>query len=151
MPDRDRPSRHGQALGRMLARWAEAGPYAKERCRGCAFREGAMANKMASTGREAMDCVLRGEMFGCHHGLEDGLPTRMCAGYASALHVGSDTIRADLIALKDEFAAMHGPDEVRSKFDEWIAGVDPEGQLNDYERAKLWGESQCRPCDSSSS
>lgn len=140
---RDRPSRHGAALGKALARLADAGngPDLPERCAGCGLRDGTYANQCAATVKEALNCVVGVEPgpFACHHGMVDGEPTRMCAGYAAASRVPQHLARPIIVGVLAELDAVRDtPDPIRERIDQWIATVDPEGKLNDYQRARLY-------------
>lgn len=141
---RDRPSRHGAFLGRALAKLAEAGraiePTLPDMCATCAFREGCMTNQMAATGLQALNCSIGVDpaLFCCHHGLKDGEPTRVCAGYAAARLAPFETVKAVTAELVQNLDGASGPDEIRADFDAWIAEADPDGRLNDYERGRLY-------------
>jgi hypothetical protein len=143
-PRRERPSRHGVILGQTLAALADAGrredPSCPDPCATCAFRLGCMTNMMAATGIEALNCSIGidDSLFGCHHGMKDGEPTKLCAGWVAAKLAPFDMMKAELIRLGERLDAATGPDEIRQKFDEWVARVDPENRLNDYERGHLF-------------
>lgn len=141
---RDRPSAHGAALGAALADLAEQGrtDATGTPCQGCAFRRGSYANQSAGTVKEALNCTVGIEgPFGCHHGLVDGQPTRLCAGFVAALN-SSHEAKGD--ALVGALAAMGGyraegkADPVREPIDRWLAQVDPEDRLDDYQRSALY-------------
>lgn len=87
------PSEDGAALGNELARFAEheiSTGKRDERCHDCAFRLGSKPNQCLKTVADALKCVVEGEPFYCHHGVEDvidpefgadQIATRLCAGY----------------------------------------------------------------------
>lgn len=143
-PLRDGPSRHGKILGDAMADLAKAGAVGQPEllsvmCAGCAFRPGAMSNQMAATLKDALDCLLNDdEDFCCHHGMEDGEPTRLCAGYFAAQGAPFEVFKAAMQTVTARLAAATGPDEVRTSFNEWISKVDPEGKLDDYQRSRLF-------------
>jgi hypothetical protein len=144
MADRDRPSRHGAILGAALARIeAEGrrfGPDLPDCCATCAFRPGCMTNMMAATGLTALNVLLGidGEAFACHHGMKDGQPTKLCAGYAAAKLAPFEFVMAEIAAMHDELGAPPSHDAIRAEFDAWIARVDPDGMLDDYARGRLF-------------
>lgn len=116
----DRPSRHGALLGQALAEISDDGrALASEplpdTCFTCAVRAGCMTNQMASTGLVALNCVLGidEDPFACHHGMKDGEPTKLCAGYMAAKLASYEFVRTTLIHLNERLDAMAGPDEIR--------------------------------------
>lgn len=142
--ERDRPSRHGALLGEALALLAERGrleapPELPEPCLTCAFRQGCMTNQMASTGLVALNCTLGidPDNFACHHGLKDGEPTRLCAGFIAAKLAPFSFAQDVLVDLNRRLNAQEGPDQVRAAFDAWLAEVDPERKMNDYQLARV--------------
>jgi hypothetical protein len=131
-----RPSRHGKLLGEVLAKFAELGRRKSDAplpdcCMTCAFRPGSMPNMTAETGLDAFNCVLGVDSapFACHHGMKDGEPTRDCAGYAAALLVPFEDLKA---VVESE------PDIVRAEFDAWLTSVDPESELDVYGAARAY-------------
>ena len=73
----DKPSSYGAILGDALALIAAAGrrdmppgTTIADTCLTCAFREGALPNRMGGTTKMALDCVLGidRDRFACHHG-----------------------------------------------------------------------------------
>jgi hypothetical protein len=144
MTERDRPSQHGVILGEGLAAMAAAGREAKpdlpEMCATCAFRPGCMTNRMASTGKVALDCVMGidPEQFACHHGMKDGEPTKLCVGYAAAIAAPFETKKTILFDIATRLSAMPVRDEVRERFDAWVAEIDPEDKLDDYARGRSY-------------
>ena len=78
-------------FGSHMARLAdeaeeEASETPRARCATCAFRAGTEANRHPLTLLTATGCVISGEPFYCHEGLEsdDADPTTACAGWAAA-------------------------------------------------------------------
>ena len=146
--ERERPSRHGKICGEMLADLADAGRRAlqvdMDVCGTCAFRRGSMPNMMAATGLEAMNTVLGidPDDFACHHGMKDGRPTKLCAGYLLAKAAPWPEVKARMSKMKDDLAAMSGPDEVRAAFDAWIEQVDPHHTMDDYQRGRAWARAR---------
>lgn len=143
--ERARPSAHGKILGEALADIAEHGARDSAdlptMCSTCAFRRGSMPNQMAPTLVEAMHCVLGSDEaeFACHHGLVSGEPTRPCAGYAAARLASFEVARNAIVGVEAKLAAIAGrPDTVRETTDAWIACVDPDGRMDDYQRARAW-------------
>ena len=82
MPDliRNRPSPEGRALGKELARLADAEPsvFSYLRCGTCAFRAGTVPNGCTATLLDAIKCAIEGVPFYCH---EDKAGERPCAGW----------------------------------------------------------------------
>lgn len=150
MTDREKPSTHGKILGEALALISMAGrkdaPFElPECCLTCAFREGCMTNQMAATGKIALDCVLGidKDRFGCHHGLKDGEPSKLCVGYIAARLAPWSTVKKILFVLNKDLDAMdHNADEVRTAFDVWLKEIDPENKLDDYQLARLFAKQQ---------
>ena len=70
------------AIGRELVRFfeQEEPASAPPRCHDCAFRAGTLANE-SYTIANALKCVMEGIPFYCHHGEENGEPTRLCRGW----------------------------------------------------------------------
>lgn len=140
----DRPSRHGELLGEVLAALAEAGRDniigAHDLCATCAFRAGSVPNMCASTGKIALDIAvgLDSDDFACHHGMKEGRPTKGCVG----AELAKAAPRPLLAKLMEDLAAaldgMSGDDEVRAEFDRWWSGIDSEHKLNVYELASAY-------------
>jgi hypothetical protein len=146
MQERERPSRHGKILGQFLSAVADAGRrevsdgVLVDMCSTCAFRDGAMPNQMAATGLVAFKIVMGidTDQFACHHGMKDGTPQKICAGYALAKLAPWSIIQAEGAKLRERMDAASGPDEVRSAFDAWLNEVDPDRKLDDYALARLF-------------
>lgn len=144
----DRPSRHGQMLGKALAAIADAGYEAKpgqpERCLTCAFRAGSMPNQTAGTLMMAMECLLRidSDDFACHHGMKDGEPTRFCAGYQAAIAAPFQLTRNLLVEAMRQIEKLvpGAPDEVRIAFDAWLKEVDPDQGMDVYQAARAYAK-----------
>lgn len=134
----DRPSAHGAALGRLLARMVEAGGGA-EMCATCAFREGSMPNLMAATGLLAMHCAIGTDPapFGCHHGMQNELPTRNCAGWKAAQKAPFELWKTELPRVLADVRGG-GEDAVRAEFDHWWPTVDPRGELDVHQLGRAW-------------
>ena len=147
--DGDRPSLHGKMLGKALALMADLGRRdapmpIPDSCLTCAFREGTLPNMTAGTGKVALDCVLGidRDRFACHHGLKEGQPSKLCAGYVAALLAPFSQVREILEAFHDELKAIdEAPDAVREAFDAWLAGADPERQMDVYQAAREYAKS----------
>lgn len=141
---RDRPSAHGAILGEALSDLAKAGRVGiadfPEMCATCAFREGAMSNQMASTGKVALDCVLGidADDFGCHHGMEDGKPTKLCAGFMAAKNAPFRVVLAAVQTVHTRLAALTETDEIRAAFDAWHAEVNPADKLDVYQLGRAY-------------
>lgn len=156
MKDFDRPSMHGKYLGEALVLIARAGRKAlaarvirddenvgadaTEPCLTCAFRSGTVANMSGGTGLLALNCALKIDEneFACHHGLKDGEPTRICAGYALAVVAPFAETKEIVKAMYDQLRLLGDSerdgyvDAVRADFDAWYAGVDPDGEMDAY-------------------
>jgi hypothetical protein len=65
---------------------AQAFPDAPPMCNDCAFREGSDPNGSVETTMAVVKCLMEDEPFYCHHGVVEGEPKRLCAGF-SALYV----------------------------------------------------------------
>lgn len=147
--DVERPSRHGQLLGKALAKLAYAGHMASvaplDMCATCAFREGCYTNQMAATGLTAFNCAagIDDSPFGCHHGMKDGEPTKLCAGWIAAKQAPFATLVAVTTDLSEQLAA-HGDvaDSVRAETDAWLAEIDPDGKLDNYQRGRMFLRAQ---------
>jgi hypothetical protein len=137
MTDRQRPSLHGQILGQALADIAKAGGIGTT-CADCAFREDCMTNTMAATLSDALTCLATDGEFGCHHGLVNGVPTKMCAGMAAARRAPSSVIFSALQTAHARLANLPAEDPIRASFDVWMAEHDPEGRMNDYQISRYW-------------
>lgn len=145
--NRDGPSAHGKLLGKLLAAWAKAGEHHADQpmCSGCAYREGTLANMSAGTGSNAMNCALGVDPapFGCHHGMKDGLPSKPCQGWLAAhgylAGLPINEVSPGLEQLAKDVQACEGqPDQVRADYERWAAEHDPDGRMNDYERARIF-------------
>jgi hypothetical protein len=148
--DGDRPTIHGQMLGKALALIEMIGRRdapmpIPDTCLTCAFREGSMPNQTAGTGMAALNCVLRidTDRFACHHGMKDGDPQRICAGYVAAMIAPFSEVREILAAFQEELATIGDqPDNVRAAFDAWLAKADFERRLDVYRAAREYAKSQ---------
>lgn len=145
---REQPSRHGALLGEMLsaleqAGRREAGVPLPDMCATCAFLPGSMTSQMAATGIEAMN-ILAGadkDRFACHHGMKDGQPQKLCAGYIAASLAPFSYVKAGVEWLDARLAeTADQPDEVRAAYQIWLAHEDPAGLLNDYQLARLYAK-----------
>ncbi|KQM62394.1 MULTISPECIES: hypothetical protein [unclassified Sphingomonas] len=148
--ERERPSQHGAILGETLIALEQAGRNAGEPlpdpCLTCAFRPG-MSNQQAATGIEALNCSIGGDPapFGCHHGMQEGQPTRLCAGYLAAKRAPFGQMKALLGDLAVRLEAVGGDDPVRAAFDAWRHEVDPGQTMDDYQLARLYARRDYAP------
>lgn len=146
----DRPSLHGRMMGKALAVISEVGRRdapmpIPDSCLTCAFREGSLPNQCAGTGIVALNCVLRidTDRFACHHGMKDGDPQRICAGYIAAMLAPFSQVKEILSAFNDELATIEGqPDDVRAAFDAWLSLADPDRRMDVYQAAREYAKSQ---------
>jgi hypothetical protein len=144
--ERERPSRHGAALGELLSALEQigregAGIDLPPMCATCAYRPGCMTNQMAATGITALNCLtgIDTDRFACHHGMKDGRPTKLCAGHVAALLAPWDTIKAGVEWLARRLSeGTEEPDEIRREFDAWIAKADPLSRMDDYARGRAY-------------
>ena len=92
--ERNKPCEVGIALGKELARLTAPAIEAAEHkpCASCAFRAGTYPNGCVTSVADAMKCMLEGHTFHCHHGMKDGVATRVCAGWKAAV---ADTLARD--------------------------------------------------------
>lgn len=149
----DRPSAHGKMLGKALSLISEIGRRdapmpIPDTCLTCAFREGSMPNMTAGTGMVALNCVLRidTDRFACHHGMSDGTPKRICAGYVAAMLAPFSEVREILAAFHHEMAVVEErPDDVREAFDAWLGRADPERRLDVYQAAREYASKTAAP------
>lgn len=149
VPDGDRPSIHGQMLGKALALIERIGRRdapmdIPEPCLTCAFREGSLPNQCAGTGMMALNCVLRidTDRFACHHGMKNGDPQRICAGYVAAMLAPFSEVKEILAAFHHELGEIGDHhDDVRAAFDAWIGRADPERRMDVYEAAREYARS----------
>ena len=144
--DGARPSQHGRLMGKALALIAALGRNDSpmpipETCLTCAFREGSMPNETAEIGIIALNCVLGidKDRFACHHGMKDGDPQKICAGYVAALLAPFSKVKEILAAFHEELATIKDePDAVREAFDRWLAVADPERRMDVYQAARAY-------------
>jgi hypothetical protein len=94
----------------------------------------------------ALNCVLDVDRddFACHHGMADGWPTKLCAGYLAARSAPWETVKSIMFDLQAELASMGGPDEVRTAYDAWWSTVDPDRALDVYQLARLFERRRSR-------
>jgi hypothetical protein len=148
---RDKPSYHGLVLGKALAALAEAGraqlPELPDMCATCAFRPDCMTSQMAATGLTAFNCAVGVDdsPFGCHHGMKDGEPTKRCVGHLAARAAPFERLKAILAQLGEDLGSIPDPDPVRAEFDAWIARVDPDDRMDDYQRGRMWLRARLTP------
>lgn len=69
--------------------------------------------------------------------MKDGEPTRLCAGFIAAKLAPFSFAQDVLVDLNRRLNAQEGPDQVRAAFDAWLAEVDPERKMNDYQLARV--------------
>lgn len=141
---RERPSTHGAIVGEALTAIATSitGKLPEDCCATCAFRPGCMTNQMASTALVAFKCAVGADSsaFACHHGMKDGEPTKVCAGWLASQLVDFDVVKEITGRMAQALSARRegDPDPIREAFDAWIEQVDPTGTLNDYQRGRLY-------------
>lgn len=135
----DQPSSHGAALGKLLSAMVQAGGGA-EMCATCAFREGSMPNRMAGTGLIAMHCAMGTDPspFGCHHGMQDGEPSRLCAGALAASRATLEQWKVGMGALIGALPSDGVPDPIRDDFNAWREQIDPAGALDVYQLGRAY-------------
>lgn len=94
MSARNVPTPQGRLLGAQLGRLTEMEiviqqrrfPSMKDkRCASCAFTAGTFPNGCPEAIMDALSCLTTGEPFYCHHDMEDGKPTKICAGWMYAI------------------------------------------------------------------
>ena len=145
--ERGGASAHGAALGKALARLDALGRAANpeleldEKCATCAFREGSFPNMCAATTRDAINSLAgNNDGFVCHHGMIDGEPTRYCDGFMAAMECSNTQISSELMVALDEIGKLTkiDKDEIADRYWAFIARIDPEDKLDDYQRARAW-------------
>ncbi len=78
------PSSEGELAGAELARRTVFLPGV-DPCHDCAFVKGTVPNRCLPTVVDALECVVGGEPFYCHHHAADGGgPAPPCAGWVAA-------------------------------------------------------------------
>ena len=147
-----RPSRHGAILGDALALLAAAGRKdapmeIPECCLTCAFRPGTLPNATAETGKMALDCVLGidKDRFACHHGMKEGQPRKLCAGYVAAVLAPWSFTKEVIAAVHADLGKQDGPDEIRAAFDAWVTETDPQGAMDVYQLARAYAAKDAQP------
>jgi hypothetical protein len=144
MEARDRPRGDGAVIGKALSALADAGrlvqPDLPDPCATCAFRLGCMTNTLPATVLIAFQCAtgVDDAPFGCHHGMVEGQPAKKCAGWMAAQAADWPEVQEISARMMAELDALPEQDTIRSATDEWLARVDPEGRLDDYQRGRLW-------------
>lgn len=145
----DKPTTYGAILGDALALLAAAGRkdlmpgmVIPDPCLTCAFREGALPNRMGGTAKVALDCVLQidRDRFACHHGMKDGEPGKLCAGYLAAMIAPFSFVKQVLESASKDLAAFDAdaPDPVRDDYVRWLGQIDPDGKLDVYQIARAY-------------
>lgn len=140
----DRPSVHGKILGDTLSMLEAAGRAIDQTipasCATCAFRHGSDPNLSAGTGLIAFKCAVGVDKgaFCCHHGLKEGQPTMVCAGWLAAQKAPFDTMKALTFQMNERLAAMDGTDPIREAYDAWLETIDPAVAQDTYARARAW-------------
>jgi hypothetical protein len=82
-----------------------------------------------------------GDAFGCHHGLQEGEPTKPCINWLIA---ASRASRDELLAAIQSAAVAIPPnddpenDPVGVYVTAWAAKHDPDATMNAYQLARLW-------------
>ena len=149
-PDRDkrgdRPSRHGALLGDVLVLLAEAGNVGDVEgildfmCASCAFRGGSIPNTSVGTALTAFNCAIGvdPDRFACHHGMKDGQPQKLCAGYLAAKNAPFEVLKAETVKLQAALSDLGDGDNTRDEFDKWADEIDPEYKLDVYEISRRW-------------
>lgn len=142
--ERDRPSNHGAILGEAISAIMDEGrkvdPTIPDCCLTCAFKPGVMTNQMATTGLEAYKCAIGVDdaPFGCHHGLSEGMPTRLCAGYAAARLAPFDAVKRISAEMAERIKDLPEHDHIRADFDAWWQAVDPDRKMDNYQLARAY-------------
>lgn len=147
--DGDKPTSYGAILGDALALIAAAGRKdmpdgmtLPDACLTCAFREGALPNRMGGTAKQALDCVLGidRDRFACHHGMKNGEPKRLCAGYLAAMIAPFSFVKEIIKAAHEDLASFDesGPDPVRDDYVRWLSTIDPDGVMDVYQIARAY-------------
>lgn len=147
--DGDKPTAYGAILGDALALIAAAGRKdlpagmtIPETCLTCAFREGALPNRMGGTAKQALDCVLGidRDRFACHHGMKDGEPRRLCSGYLAAMIAPFSFVKEVVSSAGEDMNSFDdtAPDLVRDDYVRWLSKIDPEGRLDVYQIARAY-------------
>lgn len=144
-PDFDRPSRHGQYLGEALVLLAREGRKVSDAplpdpCLTCAFRRGTLPNMTAGTVFAAFNCAVGVDKdeFACHHGMDEGCPTKLCSGYVAAILAPFERMKEIFAPLAEQLARLDGPDMIRADFDAWYAKADPDGKMDVYQLARAY-------------
>jgi hypothetical protein len=146
----DKPTSYGAILGDALALIAAAGRKdmttagmtIPDTCLTCAFREGALPNRMGGTTKMALDCVLGvdRDRFACHHGMKDGEPKRVCSGYLAAMIAPFSFVKQVIASAHRDLAAFDAdaPDPVVDDYVRWLSAIDPDGKMDVYQIARAY-------------
>lgn len=147
-PDFDRPSLPGKFFGEALVLIAREGRKAHpfmplpEPCLTCALRPGTMPNLSPGTLIQLLNCVVGIEPseFYCHHGMKEGEPEKVCAGYVAARLAPWQFTQETLTACYEQLKKLDAAngDAVRADFDAWYAEADPEGKMDAYQLARAY-------------
>lgn len=140
-------------MGEFLAKLAEAGNIGDIEgildlcCLTCAFRRGTLPNISAGTGMVAFNCAIGIDKddFACHHGMKDGEPQKLCAGYIAAKNAPFDAVKAETFRLLESLDNIGDGDGVRGAFDAWAARVDPDYKMDVYELGRRWAKATAQP------
>lgn len=131
-------ARLGAAMARLAAKHVQPGD--PDPCATCGLKEGTLPNMAGQTMIDAMRVLARieGDSFGCHHGLNNGEPTRICARYLAAA-------RGPRSELLEAIASVAVPPDDRPANDPvgvyvtaWAERIDPDRELNAYQLARAW-------------
>lgn len=141
----DRPSMRGKYLGEALVIIAREGRKQvspgriPEPCLTCAFRPETLPNQCVGTGLLALDCLVApDERFACHHGMKDGEPQKICAGFVAAKMAPRHFTAETLGAMHEQLERLGNDDHIRDDFDKWYGTVDPKGTMDVYQLARLY-------------
>src|ERR1700686_367015 len=85
----NRPCELGKSVGENMSKLADQAEedcreklgFVAIKCSTCAFKSGSIPNGCLTTVADAMKCTMENEPFFCHHKIEDGKPTTLCAGW----------------------------------------------------------------------
>jgi hypothetical protein len=89
---------------------------------------------------DAMNVVagIDGDAFGCHHGMDDGQPTRPCINWLIATRASRNEVLAAIQSVVIPPNDDPENDPVGVYVTAWAQQHDPDRKLDSYQLARLW-------------
>lgn len=109
-------------------------------CSTCGLKKGTLPNIAGQTMIDAMNVLAGtdGDAFGCHHGMDDGQPTRACVNWLIATRASRGEVLAAIQSVVIPPNDDPENDPVGTYVTKWAAEHDPERKLDSYQLARLW-------------